>query len=89
MSSSTIGDGPTEGGQRLTHRWPPLSGLAWNICILFSANDAYMRELARTVSNRGEDGHAPDLMDTASRAGTTKPPNGLDLQGPDSGAASL
>ena len=73
----------------MTHRWPPLSGLAWNICILFSANDAHMRGLARMVSNRGEDGYAPHRMDTASRAGTTTPPNGLALQGPDSGAASL
>ena len=89
MSSSTIGDGPTEGGQRLTHRWPPLSTLAWNICILFSANDAHLRELARTVSNRGEDGHAPDRMDTASGTGTTTPPSGLDREAPDSGTASL
>ena len=73
----------------MTHRWPPLSGLAWNICILFSANDAHMRELARTVSNSGEDGYAPDRMDTASRPGTTTPPTSLDLEAPDSGAASL
>jgi hypothetical protein len=60
MSSSTTGERPTEGGQRLTHRWPPISGLAWNICILFSANDAYMRELARTVSGPHHDGCAAD-----------------------------
>jgi hypothetical protein len=84
MSSSTTGERPTEGGQRLTHRWPPITGLAWEICILFSANDAYMRELARTVSSPREDGCAPDRMDTAQRTDTTTPSHGLDFEAPDS-----
>jgi hypothetical protein len=54
MSSSTLDDGRTEGGQRLTYRWPPFSGVAWNICILISANDACMRELALTASDTRE-----------------------------------
>ena len=88
MNSSITGERPTEGGQRLTHRWPPLSGLSWNICILFSANDAYMRELARTVSSPREDGWPADRMDTALRTGTTTPSRDLDREADDDGRAT-
>jgi hypothetical protein len=83
-SSTTTGEAPTEGGQRLIHRWPPLNGLAWNICILFSANDAYLRDLARTASGRPEDGYPPERMHTTVEPGTT-PSSGLDLEGSASG----
>ena len=75
MNSSITGERPTEGGQRLTHRWPPLSGLSWNICILFSANDAYMRDFRLWVpsdciaSNTEEDNrHALQQMRVVLKA---------------------
>ena len=55
MSSSTA-EGRREGGQRIDDRWPPMSRIAWNICILFSANDAYLRNLALTPSGRYDTG---------------------------------
>jgi hypothetical protein len=73
-SSTTTGERPTEGGQRSTYRWPPFSGLAWEICILVSSNDAYMRELALTVLSGHEDRDAPDQMSTD-----------FDLEAPDGG----
>ena len=65
-----------------------MAGIAGNICILFSANDAYMRELARTVSSPPEDGWPADRMDTALRTGTTTLSRGLDCEAHDEARAS-
>lgn len=63
-----------------------LTGVAGNICILFSANDAYMRDLnvivpADCVASNTEDDnrHALEQMRTVLKAGITESPD-LDLR---------
>jgi hypothetical protein len=84
MSSSTLDNGRTEGGQRLTYRWPPFSGVAWNICILISANDACMRELALTASD-ARDAHPRVRPEAAGLESGHDRSIGLDLEAPGSG----
>jgi nicotinamidase-related amidase len=62
-----------------------LTGLAGNICVLFTANDAYMRDFDLVVpsdcvaSNRAEDNrHALELMKTVLKA-DTRPSTELDF----------
>jgi len=62
-----------------------LTGLAGNICVLFTANDAYMRDFNLVVpsdcvaSNRAEENtHALDLMKTVLKA-DTRPSTELDF----------
>jgi nicotinamidase-related amidase len=64
-----------------------LTGVAGNICILFSANDAYMRDLNVIVpadcvaSNTAEENsHALEQMSKVLKADVT-PSTGLDLEG--------
>jgi hypothetical protein len=54
MNSSITVDRTADGVQRPVSRRPPLSTVAWNICILISANDAYMRDLALSSSDKRE-----------------------------------
>jgi hypothetical protein len=54
MNSSTTVDRPADGVQRPVSRRPPLGAVAWNICILISANDAYLRDLALSSSDKRE-----------------------------------
>ena len=54
MNSSTTVEERIAGGRQPASRRPPLSGVTWKICILISANDAYMRELARSLSDKRE-----------------------------------
>jgi len=54
MNSSTTVDRPADGVQRPASRRPPLDAVAWNICILISANDAYLRDLALSSSDKRE-----------------------------------
>jgi nicotinamidase-related amidase len=63
-----------------------LTGLAGNICVLFTANDAYMRDFRLVVpadcvaSNRTEDNeHALELMQTVLKA-DTRPSTELDFE---------
>jgi nicotinamidase-related amidase len=63
-----------------------LTGLAGNICVLFTANDAYMRDFRLYVpadcvaSNRVEDNaHALELMKTVLKA-DTRPSTELDFE---------
>ncbi|HVG34497.1 MAG TPA: isochorismatase family cysteine hydrolase [Pyrinomonadaceae bacterium] len=63
-----------------------LTGLAGNICVLFTANDAYMRDFNLVVpsdcvaSNRAEENaHALELMKTVLKA-DTRPSTELDFE---------
>jgi nicotinamidase-related amidase len=63
-----------------------LTGVAGNICILFTANDAYMRDFGLVIprdcvaSNTAEENeHALRLMEQVLKADTT-PSEGLDLE---------
>ena len=63
-----------------------LTGIAGNICVLFSANDAYMRDLRLyvpsdcTVSNTAEENdHALEQMRTVLKADIT-PSEKLDVE---------
>jgi nicotinamidase-related amidase len=63
-----------------------LTGIAGNICVLFTANDAYMRDFNLVIprdciaSNSREDNeHALQIMETVLKADTT-PSRELDLQ---------
>jgi hypothetical protein len=72
MNSSTTGERRIDRGQRATTRWPLLRGIAWNICILFSANDAYLRDLARTAADPPETGPR-DRLDAVIARGSQQP----------------
>ena len=78
MNSSTRDEQDTDGGQRPNPRWPPFSGLAWNICILFSANDACMRDLALTASETRAERRA--RSDADGLAGGHRNSAALDLE---------
>ena len=63
-----------------------LTGVAANICVLFTANDAYMRDFNLVIpsdcvasNTAGENEHALKLMEQVLKADTT-PSNELDLE---------